>query len=68
MAERMNLIIEHYYNSSDQEVSKQTLLNLSEGAHEVACQIEHLALFVARTEIAAVTSGNIVHRLKEAAK
>ena len=68
MAERMNLIIEHYHNSSDQEVSKQTLLNLSEGAHEVACQIEHLALFVARTEIAAVTSGNIVHRLKEAAK
>lgn len=68
MAERMNLIIEHYHNSSDQEVSKQTLLNLSEGAHEVACQIEHLALFVARAEIAAVTSGNIVHRLKEAAK
>ena len=68
MVERMNLIIDHYYNSSDLEVSKQTLLNLSEGAHEVACQIEHLALFVARTEIAAVTSGNIVHRLKETSK
>ena len=56
-----NILDKEGGNKSD--VSKQTLLNLAEGSYEIARQVEHLALYLARCEIASVTTGNILERL-----
>lgn len=65
LAERINTLIAKYENHKDIEVSKQALLNIAEGSYETACQIEHLALFVARSEMAMSTAGNMATRLLE---
>lgn len=65
LAERINTLIAKYENHKDIEVSKQALLNIAEGSYETACQIEHLALFVARSEMAMTTAGNMASRLLE---
>lgn len=65
LAERINTLIAKYENHKDIEVSKQALLNIAEGSYETACQIEHLALFVARSEMAMTTAGNMATRLLE---
>lgn len=63
IARKMDMVIKQLESSSDKAVSKQALLNLSEGGFEAASQIEHLAKYVARSEIAMVTCGNQIDRL-----
>ena len=63
IARKMERVIAMMQKTDDVAVSKQALLNLSEGGYEVARQIEHLALYVARAEIAMVVSGNQIDRL-----
>lgn len=65
LAERINTLISTYENHKDIEVSKQALLNIAEGSYETACQIEHMALFVARSEMVMTTAGNMATRLLE---
>ena len=65
LAERINTLISIYENHKDIEVSKQALLNIAEGSYETACQIEHMALFVARSEMVMTTAGNMATRLLE---
>lgn len=58
---RLQSVLNNSSNSS--KVSKQAILNLSEGSYEVGRQVEHLALYMARCEIASVTVANIFERL-----
>lgn len=63
VARKMERVINMVSGSKDIQVSKQALLNLSEGGYEVARQIEHLAKYVARSEMTMVISGNQIDRL-----
>lgn len=62
IAARLQTILDKEGGNKD-AVSKQALLNLAEGSYEVARQVEHLGLYLARCEIASVTIGNILERL-----
>jgi hypothetical protein len=59
----MERVINMMSKNGDVQVSKQALLNLSEGGYEVARQIEHLAKYIARSEMTMVIAGNQIDRL-----
>ena len=63
VARKMERVINMMSKQGDVQVSKQALLNLSEGGYEVARQIEHLAKYIARSEMSMVISGNQIDRL-----
>ena len=65
---KLQVVMDMASNKKDSDVSKQALLNLAEGSYEIARQVEHLALFMARCEIASVTTGNIFERLDKVLK
>ena len=63
VARKMERVINMMSKNGDVQVSKQALLNLSEGGYEVARQIEHLAKYIARSEMTMVIAGNQIDRL-----
>lgn len=63
ISQRLQMVLDMKDSSAQADVSKQALLNLAEGSYEVARQVEHLAHYMTRCEIASVTTGNILERL-----
>lgn len=63
IVKRLNLVIDECQSGKNTDVSKQAVVNLADGSYELGRQVEHLALYMARNEIASVTSGNILERL-----
>lgn len=63
ISSRMELVIDLAQGKSDIEVSRQVLVNILEGAQETALQVEHLAKYISRCEIALSLAGFMVERL-----
>lgn len=59
ISQRIQQVIDISNGKNNSAVSKQALLNIVDGSYEVARQVEHLGLFMARSETASVTVGNI---------
>ena len=62
---RMEVLIKMAENKENHQLSKQTLNNLVEGAYETAKQLELLAKYLVRCEVAVVTADNIVTQVSK---
>lgn len=65
ISKRLQQVLDLGGAKGNSAVSKQALVNLAEGSYEVARQVEHLGLFMVRSEIASVTTGNVLERLNK---
>lgn len=63
--QRMEVLIKMAEKKDNYQISKQTLNNLIEGAYETAKQLEHLAKYLVRCEVAVVTADNIVTQVSK---